>query len=1123
MATAVQLEITVDEKGAVQGVRAFDASVKGTSASVHQLNDELSKTSAQANGLKQLEKEFTANEGSIRTVNAEVRSLQGSIFGDTRAASEFLATLPKIGEAMELAFPVFGATALVGVLVMGIQKIDEFAKKWLDVDTEVRKYATDAEKAAQQKLFDTASLETANSLLSQANAQINELERKKRDAGAAGPNGGVNQILAQSAYMGTYGVSAMPSSPPPAYFGHVDDKQLAAARVAADKASEVAAERLHALDEERLRTQTTINETGLRGYALNAQQDKDSVAAARLKLQWTQEQEKALEQITKHERELQIQSGVQAKDLIHPYTADPNAGKAEYDAAVAEADAKRRDADFSVGRQQAQELSEIRERALEAQLHGAALYEAQEAHAIDTLRFKDEDSIQFRNAIHAEFHAQEMKRYEEEQRAVSKREYEAGGAGFTGVAKIRFEGQARDRDILDNAAAGKYQSLNDAQRDRVSNWTATNAQILADEQAFTQKVNELVDQQTEHQLSGFAKIRAEVARQQDAFKADYEKEYGKPGSADYQSHAGQLSQGLSAITAGGAGQAADLARRNEQETEEIETQARAKLLSAEKQQTAAIEDEFEQRKAKYQDELNQQLISNDDYNRRVVAAGEEMQVELIDQARQAREKIAGEMKGLISAHPLQALEEAGSKFASQAGAAIIQRAATHFGVPGGAGQSRGSIFDRIAGLRNPDEHAEMPGMRGGAASGEMTLHSAVIYITGGATIAGGGGGFSGGGGAGGGFGGGFSNVWGGGGGPGFGGGPITSAPSGAAPPSVAGGISGGMSAPSGGSGAMGILHNVTGGIGTARSIASMIHPGGSSASSALEPQEVTLKDQIGGGSAPSAYSQSMLGGGMTASNMLGAAGAGVGLFSAFKTGGFGGTMGGAMSGAEMGMEVGGPIGAAIGAIGGAALGFFGGGEQARVWWLKNGRNRLQGDMLQFQQGGMDYASAYMDMEQLKYTASETLKKMGFTGERYYHDTVTGEISAAEAKLNREEKAGRSATPFSVAQFATGTPFVPRDGMAYLHAGEGVFSADQNERLTRSFEASSAAMHASYRDSMQGNAARVASQPAGNRYELHIHTIDDKSFTDRLMDNADGVRAAHNSSFAKYGGIADFAD
>lgn len=1108
MATAIQLELVVDEKGAVQGVRAFDASVKGTTSSVHQLNDELTKTAAHADGLKQLERQFTANEGSIRTMNAEVRSLQGSIFGDTRAASEFLATLPKIGEAMELAFPVFGATALIGVLVMGAQKIHEFYEKWIDVDGAVRKYQIDAMKAAQTKLFDEGAMESQIAMMGDLNAQIDELQSKQRNS-----YGLLTSLL--------LGSDAFP------HFSVKDAKDLG-----------------------ELLSQQQMNDLKLNQERYQARvsrsQDEQKVAEARvpeyqrpgIEKQYDIRRAGYLQEFTARRDMIYgdaWNTGVDAWNKEHPREPQKqhvqipaDDGSLERQKAIDTADADFQAKELDRKRSNSEEIRRLNEQAIEARLQGEAQYYQKSQFQIEELERQGVKAAEAVGAVNALYDAQRLARLKQQELELEDIQMRAAMSGMTGVGKIQAEGQLQIGNVMGNDKLSPEEKS-----ERVAAiHEQTNNQILQAERDFTQQIDALSDQSAEHQISGFARIRADAQKQLDALKKSYESatrdiDVGTPeGAAAKAAYGVQYQRGRSAINAGAGGQAADLARRNEEETEQIETQARAKLLSAEKQQTDAIQEEYNQRLAKYRDELNQQLISTEDYNRRVVAAGEEMQAELIDQARQAREKIAGELKGVISAHPLQALQEEGSKLAAQAGAAMIQRIGTHYHVGmGGAGQSRGSIFDRIAGIRNPDEHAETPGTRGlGPVAGMMTLRSATIYITGTATIAGGGGGVASAGGSiaipnmasegAGGFapalaggGGGFGGAGAGGGG-GFG-----------------GPLSGGGSAPSTGGGVSGILHNIGAGVSTVRSIGAMFGKGGGGAAGgagALEPQEVTLTDQIGGGNAPaagasttSAYGQSMLGGGMTASNTLGGIGAGVGLFSAFKTGGFGGMMGGAMSGAELGMDVGGPIGAAIGAVGGAALGFFGGGEQARVWWLKNGRNRLHGDMLQFEQGGMDYTSAYTDMEQLKYTASETLKKMGFTGERYYHDTVTGEISAAEAKLNREEKGGRSASPFSGAMFATGIDSVP----AMLSPGERVVPTDQNERITRAIE-SFPGLHSAYRDAMQTSAARASAQ-GGDTYQLHIHALDAKSFNDMLKDNADGVRSATNLSFQRYGGIADF--
>ncbi len=75
----------------------------------------------------------TGGQASLRTMNAEIRSLQGSLYGDTRAASEFLRLLPGVGEAMEVAFPLFGAVALAGVIGMAADQVRNLIGEFKDL------------------------------------------------------------------------------------------------------------------------------------------------------------------------------------------------------------------------------------------------------------------------------------------------------------------------------------------------------------------------------------------------------------------------------------------------------------------------------------------------------------------------------------------------------------------------------------------------------------------------------------------------------------------------------------------------------------------------------------------------------------------------------------------------------------------------------------------------------------------------------------------------------------------------------------------------------------------------------------------------------------------------------
>lgn len=76
------------------------------------------------------EKETAALRSNISArmaASAELRVLEGNFMGSTRAAGAFLSTLPGIGAAMQLAFPVFGVVALVEILYRGVSALTSWA------------------------------------------------------------------------------------------------------------------------------------------------------------------------------------------------------------------------------------------------------------------------------------------------------------------------------------------------------------------------------------------------------------------------------------------------------------------------------------------------------------------------------------------------------------------------------------------------------------------------------------------------------------------------------------------------------------------------------------------------------------------------------------------------------------------------------------------------------------------------------------------------------------------------------------------------------------------------------------------------------------------------------------
>jgi hypothetical protein len=876
-------------------------------------------------------------------------------------------------------------------------------------------------------------------------------------------------------------------------------------------------------------------------------------------------------------------------------------------------------------RAQIRETMQMQASAREAGLHGEAQLMAQRDAMLDQLKEKmvqtELSPIQYARQTAAVIQKYENERLERlRQQSIATRELQeqAEMASLKGVARTQFEGQTKinhQNDNLDVSPENRLKNIGAINRE-------TAAQIADQNRQFGDEADRLTDQWSAKQSSGFARIAAERDRAMNDLQRRFDESFSgidltQPGAqGSYDQATGDLGRAHAAIRTGSDQQSADLARKNAEETSQIEAEARAKSLSAEKQQTAALQQEFFERQNKYNEMRKQTEISDGDYNRRAIAAAQQTNAQIEETARQSRQKMAGEFSGFFKSldHPTQALAEMGSKVGGEVAAALVQRVQNHFGGAGGSGQGSTmdslmhpqAIFDRIAGKLRGEVHPDtisggaqssvqgypgmpsqtapganrtnLPAYSGGPAAGTqaISLGSAQISI-GSASIAfaggSGGGGtrsgdgslsggvdpdasFSGGGvsfrsigsagmptGAGSGDGaplsisGGTSSS-GFGRGPGYsgGGGPLTisggsgSSDFGMGTGTIGGAGSSSVAGPSTGSsergsGAAGSTHNsFQSGLSDATGAYSLYQRASSIFGSSSG--NVPSAPGVSGGSGESALQSGMNGTGQmvqgvssmagasagTAAMLGGVASGAMGLYSAEQgNGGVGGTLNGAMSGIELGMAVGGPVGAAIGAVGGAVVGALGlgGREKARVYWLKQAQPRVQGDIDSFQQSGMDYMSAYQDIESAQADADRATNAMGPAAKSYFQDTIKPTIAQLEGKLTGEQRAGRADSPDSAAQYAVGSDSVPRDGLSIIHRNERIMPSDQNERITRAVES-------------VGDSTRMAPASGfGGDVHLHVHAIDASGVQKFLNDNKHGIRSAVNASYAENSGGSDF--
>lgn len=1151
----------------------------------------------------------------------EARIAAGALMGSNRAMAMGLAGMAaraqSLAPLMNAMMPVAVGVAMVGIVVQLGEEVYNLYEKWLDTDGAIEKYNDKATEAASKRFYQTAGIDELTKDLKEASKQVDDLNKKR----AASPTPVGVSSYETFGRAGGYRVAVERKTQPAPYYGMGDVNEQNQAQVKLDFDRLKLNEELHRVDLQHIQDANLLNEAKLRGIDKEraAMEGADKIAAANRAYAF--DQQKILHDISSRTGDLKPGDPNYVGPVSMP---DATTGAAEESEARQHAQAEFEAHQFETQRSNATELRHLHEQALEAGMRGSALYHEQEAAAIADLREKGIASAEAVADVRRRFHNEEMKRLEDEQRQTSEIVRTAALAGMTGIQRTQAEGMNRVADIESDPSLADYPA--ERAKRVVAAQQETNAQIREDQRNFAQEINSLADASATHQVQGFAKIRADASKQLDDLQKKFDEVYGHmsrttPQDADiYAQGLAQLHRGQSAIGSQESGQEADLARKNAQETAQIEAEANEKWLSAEKQKTAAIQDEYEERLRKFKQEQTEEGLSQDDYNRRVVAAAQIREAELVQNATEAREKMARQFDSLFKGldHPAKYLQDLGDKVAGEAAATMVQRVQQHFGKSGSPTGLQGFFGTMMSDFGFGGHHGQGSSDTGHGSGhaahmpAEKSLSIAQAHITvGSATISGFGGmGASSGT---------MGSTWGSGSGgasptssfqPGKGvpgtagihdshsfsstdtigqGGSFgSSSASFGGPYSASGAVAGPTSSRSrfvGGAGSSGFADSamnfasenssaipskgVSTAVGNASSAVDLYKqgknyfagfgksgnqtfgtalsvpfgsstdlnatlksraanqtvgtglsdPSGMNLSATLKNNAVTgvanslsltsaaQKDFSGGSGASSSNSNGgMLGGGGFKANAVDAGQGALGVYSAVEgNGGLGGALSGAMSGMQLGMALGGPMGAAIGAAGGAIAGAIGlgGREKARVYDLKTVRPRLANDRDAFQQGSMDFLSAYSDMESLQTEAFKAVSAMGPAARAYRNEYITPEIKAAEARLNAEQKAGRSQYTAQPASFDVGTDSVPHDGLAYIHRKERIMPSDQNERITRAIESTSGKMP-------------VASAPMGDLH-LHVHAIDAKGVQGFLGKYKHDIRSAVNQSYAENSG------
>src|SRR5271157_981108 len=132
-----------------------------------------------AGGLDQLNTGLEGVKGNIREVGGPGREMGLNLdYSMKHAIADNEVLMAGLRSPTGL-FVALGVVAVGEQIVKGAEHLYE---KWLDVDKAIDDYNQKAAESAQQKLFDTASLETTEALLAKINGEVADLQKKKEAA-----------------------------------------------------------------------------------------------------------------------------------------------------------------------------------------------------------------------------------------------------------------------------------------------------------------------------------------------------------------------------------------------------------------------------------------------------------------------------------------------------------------------------------------------------------------------------------------------------------------------------------------------------------------------------------------------------------------------------------------------------------------------------------------------------------------------------------------------------------------------------------------------------------------------------------------------------------------------------
>jgi hypothetical protein len=169
MPNVVELETRVNLTDSASQFGGLGKQIDSLTAAIERLN---TRSSGNNDPFKRMGDSASHSVTSMQAASAAIRTVEGNLANNIRAAERFIGMLPGVGSLLVSAFPVVGLTALSGVIFEGIERFQKLREKLDEIKHSAENTSRDFEKLSSAIRVSNEQLQVANDKLDNEIAKL---------------------------------------------------------------------------------------------------------------------------------------------------------------------------------------------------------------------------------------------------------------------------------------------------------------------------------------------------------------------------------------------------------------------------------------------------------------------------------------------------------------------------------------------------------------------------------------------------------------------------------------------------------------------------------------------------------------------------------------------------------------------------------------------------------------------------------------------------------------------------------------------------------------------------------------------------------------------------------------